>query len=143
MMTLRPAWLKERLPISPLVDLVRYSPTKFPNGAPVKVMEGARRQTRLKKGVSEAETSEGDTLMSPKTNSLHVTPGESIALLDAIGAFLDLDNDDEMIIESQKLLEPLEKRLLAFWSNKDPRAGHPRPRNAQEAAMLPKWIKVD
>ena len=81
--------------------------------------------------------------MSPKTNSLHVTPGESIALLDAIGAFLDLDNDDEMIIESQKLLEPLEKRLLAFWSNKDPRAGHPRPRNAQEAVMLPKWIKVD
>jgi hypothetical protein len=39
--------------------------------------------------------------MSPETNSLHVTPGESIALLDAIGAFLDLDNDDEIIIESQ------------------------------------------
>ena len=47
--------------------------------------------------------------MSPETNSLHITPGESIALLDAIGAFLDLDNDDEIIIESQKLLEPLER----------------------------------
>jgi hypothetical protein len=26
-----------------------------------------------------------------------------------IGSFLDLDNDDEIIIESQKLLEPLER----------------------------------
>ena len=81
--------------------------------------------------------------MSPETNSLHVTPGESIALLDAIAAFLDLDYDDEIIIESQKLLEPLKNRLLAFWSNKDHVQDIPELAMRRKLRCCLKWIKVD